>query len=277
MRIAHGAQVDPAVGAAQVGEIRDPHPLQATVVPLADAVILMGHRGPSAAHGQARARIQACDAQAAHRRGNRPHTHIHTAEHESMADARSPIGATGHLVFPGHRFIHTPARQRTLTPCGTLAFSTRHSLRACPLKPEPSQRSRRKPSASSAVHSAGVVVTEAKKALAFPKNSFSFSSSRTRRRTAVISASISRGSGRPSRTAWRRSRSSVTHRPTTDSPSPQSRATDAIVDPVSNTKDATSRRYSGVKRRRETITGTSLAAGTRTRLTKCQQHQPKPS
>ena len=118
--------------------------------------------------------------------------------------------------------------------------------------------------------------TEAKKALAFPKNSFSFSSSRTLRRNALISASISRGSGRPCAAAWRRSRSSVTHRPTTDSPSPKSRATDAIKDPVSNTKDATSRRYSGVKRRRVPITGTSLSAGTHTRLTKCQQHKPKP-
>ena len=118
--------------------------------------------------------------------------------------------------------------------------------------------------------------TEAKKALAFPKNSFSFSNSRTRRRNTAISASISRGSGRPCSAAWRRSRSSLTHRPTTVSPSPQSRATDAIDDPVSNTKDATSRRYSGVKRRRVPITGTSLSAGTHTRLTKCQQHKPKP-
>ena len=117
---------------------------------------------------------------------------------------------------------------------------------------------------------------DAKKALAFPKNSFSFSSSRTLRRRAVISASSSRGSGRPSRTAWRRSRSSLTHRPTTDSPSPKSRATDAIEDPVSNTRLATSRRYSGVKRRRVPITGTSLSAGTHTRLTKCQQHKPNP-
>jgi hypothetical protein len=38
---------------------------------------------------------------------------------------------------------------------------------------------------------------DAKKALAFPKNSYSFSNSRTRRLGAVISASISRGSGRP--------------------------------------------------------------------------------
>ena len=118
--------------------------------------------------------------------------------------------------------------------------------------------------------------TEAKKALAFPKNSFSFSSWRTLRRNAVISASISRGSGRPCAAAWRRSRSSLTHRPTTDSPSPKSRATDAIVDPVSNTRLATSRRYSGVKRRRVPITGTSLSAGTHTRLTKCQQYKPNP-
>ena len=118
---------------------------------------------------------------------------------------------------------------------------------------------------------------DAKKALAFPKNSFSFSNSRTRRRRAVISASNSRGSGRPCWAAWRRSRSSLTHRPTTDSPSPTSRATDAIDDPESNTRHATSRRYSGVKRRREPITGTSLSAGIHTRLTKCQQHQPKPN
>ena len=129
-----------------------------------------------------------------------------------MADARSPIRATRHLVFPGHRLIHTPAHQRTLTPCGTLGISTRHSLRACPLKPEPSQRSRRKPSASSAVQTAGVVVMRREEGAGFPTNSFSFSSSRTRQRTALISASISRGSGRPSRTAWRRTRSSVTHR-----------------------------------------------------------------
>ena len=43
VRIAHGAQVDPALVAAQVGDIRDPHPVQATLVPLAGAVILMDH------------------------------------------------------------------------------------------------------------------------------------------------------------------------------------------------------------------------------------------
>ena len=49
------------------------------------------------------------------------------------------------------------------------------------------------------------------------------------------------------------------------------------MDPVSNTRLATSRRHSGVKRRRVPITGTSLAAGTHTRLTKCQQHKPNHS
>ena len=44
VRIAHGAQVDPALGAAQVGKVRDPHPVQGTLIPLAGAVILMGHR-----------------------------------------------------------------------------------------------------------------------------------------------------------------------------------------------------------------------------------------
>ena len=116
---------------------------------------------------------------------------------------------------------------------------------------------------------------DAKKALAFPKNSFSFSSWRTRRRNAVISASISRGSGHPCSAAWCHSRSSLTHRPTTDSPTPTSRTTDAIKDPVSNTRVETSRQYSGAKRRQVPITGTSLSAGTHTRLMKCQQHQPK--
>ena len=94
---------------------------------------------------------------------------------------------------------------------------------------------------------------DAKKAMAFPTNSFSFSNSRTHRRNAVISASISRGSGRPCSAAWRLSRSILTHRPITVSPSPTSRATDAIDDPVSNTRVATSRRYSCVKRRRVPI------------------------
>ena len=103
-------------------EVRDPHPVQATVIRLAGAVVLMGHRAPPAAPGRARVRVQACQAQTVHRRGDRPHTHIHTRTHQSMADARSPIRATRHLVFPGHRLIQTPAHQRTLTPCGTLGF-----------------------------------------------------------------------------------------------------------------------------------------------------------
>ena len=122
MRIAHGAQVDPALGAAQVGEIRDPHPVQATVIPLAGAVILMDHWNPSAAPGRAWTRVQACAAQAAHRCGNRPRTHIHTTARQSMADARSPIRATRHLVFPGHRLIQTLPHQHTLTPVGRSVF-----------------------------------------------------------------------------------------------------------------------------------------------------------
>ena len=115
MRIAHGAQVDPALGAAQVGKIRDPHPVQATLAPLAGAVVLMGYWTPSAApaaFGWAWVRVQAWQALAAHRRGDRTHPHIHTRARQSMADARSPIGATGHLVFPGHRLIQTPPHQR---------------------------------------------------------------------------------------------------------------------------------------------------------------------
>ena len=59
VRITHGAQVDPALGAAQVGKVRDPHPIQATLIPLAHAVILMGHRAPPAAPSRARVRVQA--------------------------------------------------------------------------------------------------------------------------------------------------------------------------------------------------------------------------
>ena len=119
VRITHGAQVDPALGAAQVGKVRDPHPIQGTLIPLAGAVVLMGHRTPPAAPHRARVRVQACEALAAHRRGDRTHTHIHTRARQSMADARSPIGATRHLVFPGHRLIQTPPRQRALTPHNT--------------------------------------------------------------------------------------------------------------------------------------------------------------
>ena len=68
VRIAYGAQVDPALRAPKVGEIRDPHPVQGTLIPLAGAVILMGNWTPSAAPSWARVRVQACEAQAAHRR-----------------------------------------------------------------------------------------------------------------------------------------------------------------------------------------------------------------
>lgn len=87
---------------------------------------------------------------------------------------------------------------------------------------------------------------EAKKALAFPKNSFSISNCLTRRRSAAFSAARSAGLSLPLLSASRRSRSAFTHRPTNCSPKPKSRATDAIVALVSITCPATSRRYSGV-------------------------------
>ena len=65
VRIAHGTQVDPALGAAQVGKVRDPHPIQGTLIPLARAVILMGHRTPPAAPHRARVCIQARETLAA--------------------------------------------------------------------------------------------------------------------------------------------------------------------------------------------------------------------
>ena len=120
--IAHGTQVDPALGAAQVGKVRDPHAVQGTLIPLAGAVVLMGHWTPSAAPSRARARVQARETLAAHRRGDRTHTHIHTRARQSMADTWSPIGATRHLVFPGHRLIQTPPHQRALAPLGCTVF-----------------------------------------------------------------------------------------------------------------------------------------------------------
>lgn len=59
VRIAHGAQVDPALGAPQVGKVRDPHPIQGALVPLAGAVVLMGHWGTPTAPSWARVRVQA--------------------------------------------------------------------------------------------------------------------------------------------------------------------------------------------------------------------------
>ena len=122
VRIAHGAQVDPALGAAQVGKVRDPHPIQGALIPLARAAVLMGHRTPPAAPSWARVRVQAREALAAHRRGDRPHPHIHARAHQSMADTRSPIRATGDLVLPGHCLIQTPVRQRAPTPLGCSVF-----------------------------------------------------------------------------------------------------------------------------------------------------------
>ena len=80
VRIAHGAQVDPALGAAQVGKVRDPHPVQATLIPLVGAVILMGPRPAPAAPGRAWVRVQACQALAA-QLTRRPHAPPHPHPH----------------------------------------------------------------------------------------------------------------------------------------------------------------------------------------------------
>ena len=57
VRIAHGAQVEPALRAPQVGGIRDPHPVQGTLIPLAGAVIFMGHWTPSTVPCRALVRV----------------------------------------------------------------------------------------------------------------------------------------------------------------------------------------------------------------------------
>ena len=106
----------------RAGKVRDPHPVQGALIPLAGAVILMGHRSAPAALGRAWVRVQACETLAAHRRGDRTHTHIHTRARQSMADARSSIGAARHLVFPGHCLIQTPTRRCALAPLGCTVF-----------------------------------------------------------------------------------------------------------------------------------------------------------
>lgn len=90
VRITHSAQVDPALRAPQIGQIRDPHPIQGTLIPLAHAMILMGHWTPPAAPGWARVRVQAREALAAHRPGDRPRTHVRTTAHQSAQDTRDP-------------------------------------------------------------------------------------------------------------------------------------------------------------------------------------------
>ena len=142
----------------------------------------MGHRSPSAAPSWARVRVQACEALVAHRRGDRMYTHIQARARQSMADARSPIGATGHLVFPGRRLIQTPAHQRGLTPVGRSVFPR---VIACGRDPyNLGHHSDRvgSPCARPSVQSAGVVVPRREEGAGFPTSSFSFFSSRTRRR-----------------------------------------------------------------------------------------------
>lgn len=194
-----------------------------------------------------------------------------------MADARSPIRAPDTSCSQA---TASSTRLRTSARSPLVGRSVLPRVIACARDPSNLSHHSDRGGCLVRVHQFTALVlwcAEAKKALAFPTHSFSFSSSRTRRRRAVISASISRGSGRPSRIAWCASRSSVTHRPTTDSSQSSIPGHRHDRGPQSNTKDATSRQHSGVKRRREPLTGTSLAAGTRTRFTKCQQHHPKPT
>ena len=77
---------------------------------------------------RARVRVQACETLAAHRRGDRPHPHIHTRTRQSMVDARSSIGTTRDLILPGHRLIQTPPRHRAL---GALAHAALPRVIAC--------------------------------------------------------------------------------------------------------------------------------------------------
>ena len=51
VHIAHGAQVDPALRAPQVGKVLDPQAVSHALVPLADAVILMDRRRPPTTPG----------------------------------------------------------------------------------------------------------------------------------------------------------------------------------------------------------------------------------
>ena len=152
-----------------------------------------------------------------HRCGNRPHTHIHTRTRQSMADARSPIRAPDTSCSQA---TASSTRLRTSARSPLVGRSVLPRVIACARDPSNLSHHSDRGGCLVRVHQFTALVlwcAEAKKALAFPTHSFSFSSSRTRRRRAVISASISRGSGRPSRIAWCASRSSVTHRPTTDS------------------------------------------------------------
>ena len=137
-----------------------------------------------------------------------------------MADARSPIRAPDTSCSQA---TASSTRLRTSARSPLVGRSVLPRVIACARDPSNLSHHSDQGGCLVRVHQFTALVlwcAEAKKALAFPTHSFSFSSSRTRRRSAVISASISRGSGRPSRTAWRRSRSSVTHQPTTDSTQP---------------------------------------------------------
>ena len=131
VRITHGAQVDPALGAAQVGKVRDPHPVQGALIPLAPAVVLMGHRAPPAAPGRAWVRVQACQALAAHRCGEpaHPHPRPSASEHGGCEEPHTCRPRPRVPRPPPHPNADAPARAR---PAGVHGISTRHSPRAPP-------------------------------------------------------------------------------------------------------------------------------------------------
>ena len=194
-----------------------------------------------------------------------PHPHPHASEHGGCEEPHT-CHPTPRVPRPlPHPHAFAPAHAH---PCGTLGFPR---VIACARDPSNLSHHSDRGGSLVRVHQFTALVLwcpEVKKALAFPTNSFSFSSSRTRRRRAVISASISRESGRRSRTAWRRSRSSVTpahHRFT--QPSIPSHRRDRRPRIQHQSRNITT--ILRHKRRRVPITGTSLAAGTRTRFTKC--------
>ena len=129
VRIAHGAQVDPALGAARVGQIRDPHPVQGTLVPLAGAVILMGHRARA---GRAWTGVGACSGLsgpggASTRRPHaHPHPHPRAPEHGRCEEPHRCRPTPRVPRPPPHPNACAPARA---CPAGVHVFSTRHSLR----------------------------------------------------------------------------------------------------------------------------------------------------
>ena len=130
VRIAHGAQVDPALGAAQVGKVRDPHAVQGALVPLAGAVILMGHRARA---GRAWTGVGACSGLSGLGGAStrRPPAHLHprprASEHGGCEEPHRCRPTPRVPRPPPHPNAAAPMRA---CPAGWLGFSARNSLRA---------------------------------------------------------------------------------------------------------------------------------------------------